>query len=726
VLSFGPTDNKHILTRFTTTGARDMTFGGGDAWVDLRVQSFPVGVDWTFTPDGKFLVAAESEVDHYRLSLRRFQSDGTLDTTFGEGGVAEYVRPTLAPQRVLFDQSGNVLVAGFNRSHDSALARLVPVSDNVFLNAEGVLSIDGTGGHDTVSLERSGEQLIVHRNGGTRTFPGVGLKKLLFWGYTGNDSVTVPFALDAELQGFAGNDTFTLGDGNITIDAGNGAATIVAGNGTHKIVVGNGHNSMRLGSGSASIGAGSGNDTITTGDGSDSIVSGDGDDSIITGGGNDTIYTGHGNDEVAAGAGNDVIQAFKSQTPFDSLEGPVLELPRDGGNGRKLYFGEDGDDYLVAGAAGTRLFGGEGDDEIYGNVTNDSISAGGGNDTVQGAPGSDTINGGPGDDRILGDREFDSFSDGGDLLIGGDGNDSLYGQAGDDTLLGGAGANVLDHGLGNVSLANGVLTFDGTDSNDEVSISRNAGDGDIDVWIEGWKERFPAADVSRIALFGRGGNDVLKLHPSLRIAATLDGGAGDDVLLGGAASDELRGSDGGDYLSGFAGDDYLNGGRGDDALRGGDGKDELDYSSRTANLVVTLDDVQNDGEIGEGDYAAPDVERVRGGSGNDDITGSPWLNLLYGNEGDDTLRGGAGADGLYGAAGNDRFDGGPGDDYIEGGAGNDELHGSGGVDQLFGLGGNDRIFAAGDGAADLVRGGPGEDGADTDELDDVLAVETAL
>ena len=734
-LNTGDVDHTRIVSRFTTSGARDATFGGGDGWIDLDDDEY--GDPLAFTGDGKLLLATSSSLLNYQMTLRQLNTDGTPDTTFGEAGVRSFARDTFRPTRIVFDQAGNPLLSGvadvtLSQRTVPAIARLVSVSDNVFLNSDGVLSIDGTGGHDTVSLERSGDQVIVRRNGVTRSFAGSTLKKIQFWGYTGNDTVTVPFALDAELHGAAGDDTFTLGDGDVTIDAGSGAATIVAGNGKHVIVVGNGANSITLGSGTDFISAGSGNDTMVLGDGNDSILAGDGDDSIITGSGNDTIYTGHGNDEVAAGAGDDVVQAFQSQIPFDALPHvPEFVPSRDGGNGRKLYFGEAGDDFLVGGSEDSRLLGGEGADEINTNEGNDSISAGGGDDTVFGGPGNDTVNAGSGHDVVHGDHDWRPGV-GDDLLLGGDGDDALYGEGGNDTLHGGTGLNVLDAGSGDdqvdplpgLSVAGGLLSYDGSDATDEISISSEG--GSIVVWLAGTIQRFASSEVTRIALSGNGGNDVLKLHRSLRIAATLDGGAGDDVLLGGAASDELRGSDGGDYLSGFAGNDYLDGGRGDDAVRGGEGKDELDYSSRTANLIVTLDDVQNDGEANERDYAAPDIERVRGGSGNDDIAGSPWLNLLYGNEGDDTLSGGAGADGLYGAGGNDRFDGGPGDDYIEGGAGNDELHGSGGADQLFGLAGNDRIFAAGDGAADVVRGGPGDDGADADELDDLLAVETAL
>jgi hypothetical protein len=82
----------------------------------------------------------------------------------------------------------------------------------------------------------------------------------------------------------------------------------------------------------------------------------------------------------------------------------------------------------------------------------------------------------------------------------------------------------------------------------------------------------------------------------------------------------------------------------------------------------------------------------------------------------------AAATGSSGRGGNDVLLGGDADDYLEGGAGHDELYGQAGRDALFGLTGNDRLFAD-DGAADTVRGGPGDDSGNVDVLDDVLTVE---
>ena len=56
------------------------------------------------------------------------------------------------------------------------------------------------------------------------------------------------------------------------------------------------------------------------------------------------------------------------------------------------------------------------------------------------------------------------------------------------------------------------------------------------------------------------------------------------------------------------------------------------------------------------------IEDVKGGSGNDKITGNQVANMLYGNGGNDILTGDAGNDTLIGGTGADRLSGGTGTD----------------------------------------------------------------
>ncbi|OQW63987.1 MAG: hypothetical protein A4S17_00305 [Proteobacteria bacterium HN_bin10] len=169
----------------------------------------------------------------------------------------------------------------------------------------------------------------------------------------------------------------------------------------------------------------------------------------------------------------------------------------------------------------------------------------------------------------------------------------------------------------------------------------------------------------------------------VRVAALIDGGAGDDTIRGGDLGNDLLGGDGNDTLIGGALDDWQFGGDGNDRLFAGNVTDTnfsdtaTDAASEAArDAAVTVDG-------GNGDY-------LDGGAGDDSI---------YGGRGSDWLNGGAGVDSLRAGDGGDVLDGGEGDDrgangeaFLLGGAGSDQY--------VFYFGaGNDVIFDASDPAA---------------------------
>jgi len=224
-------------------------------------------------------------------------------------------------------------------------------------------------------------------------------------------------------------------------------------------------------------------------------------------------------------------------------------------------------------------------------------------------------------------------------------------------------------------LAGAELFVNGGEGNDHIIVERVR--QNLFVNINGIVERFNAADVQFLSISGLGGDD--DIVNASAIPSTVSGGDGADTLWGGTGPDRLRG---------FGANDVLRGGDGTDTLFGDTGSDV-----------------------------------VLGGDDQDLLLGDAGEDTLLGSSGNDTLRGHRGSDRLFGEAGNDTLDGGDADDYLEGGAEHDQLDGGAGRDALFGLAGNDRFFTN-DGAADTVRGGVGDDRADADGLDDVLAVES--
>jgi len=205
----------------------------------------------------------------------------------------------------------------------------------------------------------------------------------------------------------------------------------------------------------------------------------------------------------------------------------------------------------------------------------------------------------------------------------------------------------------------------------------------------------------------RGGSDRVRseLGPAFRL--TVDGGAGNDVLVGGPGPDALLGGPGADRLRGRGGDDRLfdassqdplragdlspgsggsdvffgkplSTGRGRDSFAGGPGRDTLSYQGRRANVRIDLASTRPiAGARGERD-SIRDIENAIGGAGADRIAGNRKANRLVGEGGDDRIVGRSGDDiieggggripivgGLEGGGGRNVIVAGPGDDTID-------------------------------------------------------------
>jgi Ca2+-binding RTX toxin-like protein len=221
---------------------------------------------------------------------------------------------------------------------------------------------------------------------------------------------------------------------------------------------------------------------------------------------------------------------------------------------------------------------------------------------------------------------------------------------------------------------------------------------------------------------------------------------------------------GSDRLFGFDGNDTLIGGAGADALVGGFGNDTASYATAATGVVADLDN----NTFGTGDARGDIYISI------ENLAGSAFDDILYGDHGNNRLSGGAGPDILVGEAGADTLDGGPGtdtaaydasatglradllmpatntgdaagdsyisienldgssfDDFLYGDnkantiggnlyhdtpSGNDWLYGRGGNDTLFGYDGDDSL----DGGlgADRMTGGPGDDVYYVDNVND--------
>jgi Ca2+-binding RTX toxin-like protein len=198
--------------------------------------------------------------------------------------------------------------------------------------------------------------------------------------------------------------------------------------------------------------------------------------------------------------------------------------------------------------------------------------------------------------------------------------------------------------------------------------------------------------------WGRDGNDTIT---GAVANVTIDGGAGDDLIVVHQGENRLLGGDGNDVLYLGTGNDFAAGGAGHDAIYGGGG----------ANLIYT-------GYGRDSIYGGSGADTVYGAGGGNLVLGHDGHDWLYASAGGDFLAGGAGNDVIYGGAGNDTIYLGMGNDFTGGGAGNDVIYGGAGANVIYTGLGNDTVYG-GSGADAIVGSGTGtnillgNDGNDT-------------
>jgi uncharacterized delta-60 repeat protein len=99
------------LVRYNTDGTEDSSFGtGGKVLTDVTPGSTDRGEKVVLQPDGKILVVGTTS---NALLVARYLTNGTLDNTFGTGGIAQAIVPGMSAQgRAIALQPDGKIVAG--------------------------------------------------------------------------------------------------------------------------------------------------------------------------------------------------------------------------------------------------------------------------------------------------------------------------------------------------------------------------------------------------------------------------------------------------------------------------------------------------------------------------------------------------------------------------------------------------------------------------------------
>ena len=257
----------------------------------------------------------------------------------------------------------------------------------------------------------------------------------------------------------------------------------------------------------------------------------------------------------------------------------------------------------------------------------------------------------------------------------------------------------------NVTSQGGVVTFNGTSTADNVTLTQGANNTLTVGWTnapQGYatSEQFTATSF---VFNGGSGNDTLTAEPCLTTPVRAIGGSGNDTfdLRNSSANNTLVAGTGVNNLFGGSGKDLIIDGEGNDTLTAGSGTDTLYGGSGNATV-----------NLGAGN------DTFYGGAGNYNIQGGSGTYMIDGGNGSDIINAGTGShDTIYGgSAGKNKITGSSGGyDIIYGGGAGDMITGGGGHDTIYGSGGSvpgavtDSFITGGPLGNNLIFGGGGGD-----------------
>ena len=410
-----------------------------------------------------------------------------------------------------------------------------------------------------------------------------------------------------------------------------------------------------------------------------------GDNTLTGGAGSDTVTGGAGDDFVAGGLGNDSLDGQGGEDAVDYSASATAVTVTLGGGTAGVGSGEGLDSLInfedIAGSShGDTLTGDAGDNWFYAGNGNDTIAGAGDSGTygdtydtsaaedgVTVDLGAGTSTGGSGTDTLTGmENAWGSDSD--DTIKGSSGNNLIWGADGNDTLSGGAGDR------------DGVLDqFDGGGGIDVLDYGTNTLSTTVKLY-----GTTPCGDLGSGALCSTG-NGVSGGEDYIRQNTV------ENTILG-TGSDTFTGSSFNNTVWPNGGQNSLNGCP--DAVQGC-GIDTVNYSTGyTAKVTINL--AGGGPTSGNADSIVGFTNAV-GTAFADTIIGTNGEvgNSLKGGKGNDDISGNNGPDFILGGAGNDNIRAGGSDDTAKGGGGNDTIRGAGGDDNIYGQKGKDKCNGGG-------------------------------
>ncbi len=328
-----------------------------------------------------------------------------------------------------------------------------------------------------------------------------------------------------------------------------------------------------------------------------------------------------------------IVRTTASDETGETLAGDILVDRMFGNGGDDALSGGANNDFLEGGAGDDKLNGGTGIDTMTGGLDNDTYYVDNTGDIIVELPGEGTA------DKVVASVSY-ALASGVEVefmqtsAVGGTNSINLYGNEFVQSITGNAGDNILN-GKGGADTMRGL-------AGDDTYYVDEAGDIILEVAGQGTNDRVLAsvsyalsatADIERMQTTSAAGTDAINLTGN-KLAQTLIGNAGNNVL---------DGKGGADSMSGGAGDDTYYVDNAADIVddKAGNGLDKV-IASTTYALSATAEIEQ--------------MQTINASATNAlNLTGNDFVQSMLGNAGNNRLDGKGGADTMNGLFGDDTY-----------------------------------------------------------------------
>ena len=153
------------VVRYNVNGSLDSSFDGDGIVTTNFENSLALASEIILQPDGKIVAAGTVTGAVKSFALARYNADGSLDTTFGNGGrvVTSTGNENAFLNSVALQSDGRIVVAGYSRptsNYDFTVARYTSSGtlDSSF-GTNGIVTTDFNSGYDIAS------KVLIQRNG---------------------------------------------------------------------------------------------------------------------------------------------------------------------------------------------------------------------------------------------------------------------------------------------------------------------------------------------------------------------------------------------------------------------------------------------------------------------------------------------------------------------------------------------------------------------------------